>query len=121
MPVPAGDTRGVERAIVESDNLRLVLIEAPANPTLVMTDIAAAARAIRQRSERALLAVDNTLLGPTFQHPLTHGADLVIYSATKFLGGFSDLLAGAVLAADRGYRGAVAPVARDSGQYPAGR
>jgi methionine-gamma-lyase len=39
-------------------------------------------------------------LGPTFQHPLVHGADLVIYSATKFLGGFSDLLAGAVLAAD---------------------
>jgi methionine-gamma-lyase len=47
-----------------------------------------------------LLAVDNTLLGPAFQHPLVHGADLVIYSATKFLGGFSDLLAGAVLAAD---------------------
>ena len=44
--------------------------------------------------------MDNTLLGPTFQHPLIHGADLVIYSATKFLGGFSDLLAGAVLAAD---------------------
>jgi methionine-gamma-lyase len=40
------------------------------------------------------------LLGPTFQHPLTHGADLVIYSGTKFLGGFSDLLAGAVLAAE---------------------
>ena len=99
--VPAGDTRGVERAIVESDNLRLVLIESPANPTLVMTDIAAAARAIRQRSERAWLAVDNTLLGPTFQHPLAHGADLVIYSATKFLGGFSDLLAGAILAADQ--------------------
>jgi cystathionine beta-lyase/cystathionine gamma-synthase len=46
------------------------------------------------------LAVDNTLLGPTFQHPLTHGADLAIYSATKFLGGFSDLLAGAVIASD---------------------
>ncbi len=98
--VHAGDTQGLERAISESDNLRLVLLETPANPTLVMTDIAAAARAIKQRSERAWLAVDNTLLGPTFQHPMIHGADLVIYSATKFLGGFSDLLAGAVLAAD---------------------
>ncbi len=98
--VHAGDTQGLRRAISESDNLRLVLLETPANPTLVMTDIAAAARAIKQRSERAWLAVDNTLLGPTFQHPMIHGADLVIYSATKFLGGFSDLLAGAVLAAD---------------------
>jgi cystathionine beta-lyase/cystathionine gamma-synthase len=50
--------------------------------------------------KRPLLAVDNTLLGPTFQHPLTRGADLVIYSATKFLGGFSDLLAGVVMASD---------------------
>jgi methionine-gamma-lyase len=99
-PVAAGDTQGLERAIAESENLRLVLVETPANPTLLMTDIASAARAIKKRSERALLAVDNTLLGPTFQHPLIHGADLVVYSATKFLGGFSDLLAGAVLAAD---------------------
>ena len=99
--VHAGDTRGLERAKSESDNLRLVLVETPANPTLVMTDIGAAARAIKQRSERAWLAVDNTLFGPAFQHPMTHGADLVIYSATKFLGGFSDLLAGAVMAADQ--------------------
>jgi methionine-gamma-lyase len=99
-PVTAGDTQGLERAIAESDNLRLVFIETPANPTLVMTDIAAASRAIQKRAERTLLAVDNTLLGPTFQHPLACGADLVLYSATKFLGGFSDLLAGAVLAAD---------------------
>ncbi len=99
-PVAAGDTQGLERAIAESENLRLVFVETPANPTLLMTDIASAARAIKKRSERALLAVDNTLLGPTFQHPLIHGADLVVYSATKFLGGFSDLLAGAVLAAD---------------------
>jgi cystathionine beta-lyase/cystathionine gamma-synthase len=77
-----------------------VLIETPANPTLTMTDIALAATALQRRPRRALLAVDNTLLGPTFQHPLNRGADLVVYSATKFLGGFSDLLAGAVLAVD---------------------
>src|ERR1700746_2219896 len=72
----------------------------PANPTLVMTDIEQAAAAVRRHPAHPKLAVDNTLLGPTFQHPLIHGADLAIYSATKFLGGFSDLLAGAVLATD---------------------
>jgi methionine-gamma-lyase len=99
-PVAAGDTQGLKRAIADTANLRLVFIETPANPTLVMTDIGAASAAIKTRKEGVLLAVDNTLLGPTFQHPLTHGADLVIYSATKFLGGFSDLLAGVVMASD---------------------
>lgn len=99
-PVAAGDTQGLEKAIAETENLRLVFIETPANPTLVMTDIAAASHAVQSRPQRALLVVDNTLLGPAFQHPLSHGADLVVYSATKFLGGFSDLLAGAVLGAD---------------------
>jgi len=99
-PVHAGDTQGLRTAIERTENLRVVFVETPANPTLVMTDIGAAADAIRNRSDRPLLAVDNTLLGPAFQHPLMHGADLVIYSATKFLGGFSDLLAGVVMAPD---------------------
>lgn len=98
--VRAGDAGGIAQAIQASDDLGLVLIETPSNPTLVMTDIAAAAEALRRHPNRPLLAVDNTLLGPTFQHPLVHHADLVVYSATKFLGGFSDLLAGAVLSAD---------------------
>jgi len=96
----AGDTAAITRAIETTGDLGLVLIETPSNPTLMMTDIAAAAAAVRRHPRRPLLAVDNTLLGPTFQHPLSKGADLVIYSATKFLGGFSDLLAGAVLASD---------------------
>jgi len=96
----AGDTAEISQAIQASHDLGLVLIETPSNPTLVMTDIAVAAEAVRRHPNRPLLAVDNTLLGPAFQHPLVHRADLVIYSATKFLGGFSDLLAGAVLAAD---------------------
>ena len=100
VPVPAGNAAALTAAITRLDHLQLVLIETPANPTLVMTDIRSAAAAIAQRQRRPLLAVDNTLLGPTFQHPLALGADLVIYSATKFLGGFSDLLAGAVLATD---------------------
>jgi len=98
--LPAGATAAISKAIEETDDLGLVLIETPSNPTLLMTDIGAAAAAVRRHPRRPLLAVDNTLLGPTFQHPLSYGADLVIYSATKFLGGFSDLLAGAVLAAD---------------------
>jgi methionine-gamma-lyase len=99
-PVAAGDTRALTETIEQTDNVRLVLIETPANPTLTMTDIASAASAVQRHPKRPLLAVDNTLLGPTFQHPIAHGTDLVIYSATKFLGGFSDLLAGVVMAAD---------------------
>jgi methionine-gamma-lyase len=98
--VPAGNANALDEAIERSPNLKLVLIESPANPTLVMTDIARAAAAVRRHPKRPLLAVDNTLLGPTFQHPLAMGADLAVYSATKFLGGFSDLLAGAVLSSD---------------------
>src|SRR5216684_1920961 len=98
--VPAGDAKALSQALEQTDNVKLVLIETPANPTLMMTDIAQAAEAVRRHPARPVLAIDNTLLGPTFQHPLVHGADLVIYSATKFLGGFSDLLAGAVLATD---------------------
>ena len=111
-PVPAGDSAGLAVAMAEMSDLKLVLVETPANPTLTMTDLAAAGDAVRRHPARPLLAIDNTFLGPTFQHPLLHGADLVIYSATKFLGGFSDLLAGAVLAAEpqliqtlRGVRG----------------
>jgi cystathionine beta-lyase/cystathionine gamma-synthase len=99
-PVAAGDTRALSDAIAQTDNVRLVLIETPSNPTLTMTDLDAAASAVRRHPRRPLLAVDNTLLGPTFQHPIDHGADLVIYSATNFLGGFSDLLAGVVAAAE---------------------
>lgn len=100
IPVRAGDTAGLTNAIETASNLRLVFIETPANPVLTMTDISAAAAAARHRSESPMVVVDNTFLGPTFQHPLTHGADLVVYSATKYLSGFSDLLGGIILARD---------------------
>jgi cystathionine beta-lyase/cystathionine gamma-synthase len=77
-----------------------VLIETPANPTLVMTDIAAASRAAREHADRPVVAVDNTFMGPTFQHPLVLGADLSVYSATKYLGGFSDMLGGVIIGRD---------------------
>lgn len=100
VPVVAGDTAGLKRAIQSGSNLRLVFVETPANPLLTMTDIAAAAVAAKKHPDSPLVAVDNTFLGPAFQHPMTHGADVVVYSATKHLSGFSDLLAGVILARD---------------------
>lgn len=97
IPVPAGDTAALEAAIAGAERLRLVFIETPCNPTLVMTDIGAAVAAARKRPEPPLVVVDNTLFGPTYQHPIALHADLSIYSATKYLAGFSDMLGGVVL------------------------
>jgi cystathionine beta-lyase/cystathionine gamma-synthase len=99
--VEAGDTEGLRAAITGAQQLRLVFIETPANPTLQMCDIAAAAAAAQARADRPLVAVDNTFLGPVFQHPLSHRADLAVYSATKYLAGNSDMLGGAILGKDR--------------------
>ncbi|MBI2394105.1 MAG: PLP-dependent transferase [Deltaproteobacteria bacterium] len=98
--VPAGDTAAMRAAIASAEDLRLVFVETPANPTLRMSDIAAAVEAARARPEPPLVAVDNTFLGPRFQHPLLHGADLAVYSATKYLAGFSDMLGGVVMGRD---------------------
>lgn len=79
--------------------LGLILIETPANPTNDLIDIEGCARVSDHFStpdRRVPLAVDNTFLGPVYQRPLDHGADLVVYSATKYLGGHGDLIAGAV-------------------------
>jgi methionine-gamma-lyase len=74
---------------------RMVFLETPSNPTTVLTDVAAMAAVAHRHGARC--AVDNTLLGPLYQQPLLHGADLVLYSATKYLGGHSDVVAGAAL------------------------
>ena len=100
IPVAAGDGPAIARAIASARNLRLIMIETPANPTLTMTDVAAAAAAAREHPDRPLVAVDNTFMGPTFQHPLLLGADLSVYSATKYLGGFSDMLGGVIIGRD---------------------
>ncbi|HIE22485.1 MAG TPA: aminotransferase class I/II-fold pyridoxal phosphate-dependent enzyme [Acidimicrobiia bacterium] len=81
-------------ALASDDRLGLIYLETPANPTNDLFDIAAAARVAKARD--VPLAVDNTFLSPVWQRPLEHGADLVIHSATKYLGGHSDLTAGAV-------------------------
>jgi methionine-gamma-lyase len=93
----------IERTLVASgkaDRLRIVYIETPANPTNALVDIAAAGELAKRhgRADRpAIVAVDNTFLGPLWQHPLAHGADLVLYSATKYIGGHSDVIAGACM------------------------
>jgi methionine-gamma-lyase len=94
---------GLQRALDQGDRrsrLRMIYVETPANPTNVLVDIEACARLARAggRPDRpALVAVDNTFLGPLFQRPLEQGADLVLYSLTKYVGGHSDLIAGACL------------------------
>ena len=103
--VIAGDSKKLDSAIHAAKNLKMVLVETPANPTLIMSDIqmacdSAAAAAKAAGTAKALVMVDNTLLGPAFQHPLMHGADLVMYSATKYLSGLSDMIGGALLAKD---------------------
>lgn len=102
--VPAGNTEAMSKAINSATNLRMMLIETPANPTLVMTDIEASAKAAFVQAQsgklRPLVVVDNTFMGPSFQHPLQMKADLAVYSATKFLAGHSDMLGGVILGRD---------------------
>ena len=80
------------------ERTRLVWIESPTNPRLLVYDIAAIAAAAHARG--ALVVVDNTFATPLFQQPFSLGADLVVHSVTKYLGGHSDLIQGAVLAQD---------------------
>ena len=84
----------------EADRLRCIFLETPANPTNDLFDIEMChevAEYFSAPDKEVVLAVDNTFMGPLWSSPLMHGADLVIYSATKYIGGHSDLIAGAVL------------------------
>ena len=78
-------------------NTRLLWLETPSNPLLRITDLRAASRLALERG--ALVAVDNTFMTPLLQNPLALGADIVVHSATKFLGGHTDLVAGCAVVA----------------------
>lgn len=78
---------------------KLVLIETPSNPLLRITDIAAAAAAAKAAG--AIVVADNTFLSPALQQPLALGCDIVVHSTTKYINGHSDVVGGAVLAADK--------------------
>ncbi len=84
------DLEAFEEAL--TPDVKAVLIESPANPLLTITDISAVAKIAKRKG--ALLIVDNTFMTPYLQRPLEHGADIVLHSATKYLGGHSDLIAG---------------------------
>ncbi|UCH15354.1 MAG: cystathionine gamma-synthase family protein [Bacteroidales bacterium] len=80
--------------------LKIIYMETPANPTNELIDIECCKSIAKQYSQpenEVLVVVDNTYMGPLWQHPLKHGANFVIYSATKYIGGHSDIIAGAVL------------------------
>lgn len=84
----------------KGDNLAFIYLETPANPTNALVDISLFKEISQEHSKEdrpVYIAVDNTYMGPLWQHPLEHGADLIIYSATKYIGGHSDVIAGACL------------------------
>ncbi|MEK9211247.1 cystathionine gamma-synthase family protein [Sphingomonas sp. 2378] len=102
---PAGATREEIGAVLQKaaamGRVPLIYLESPANPTNALVDIEAVAAArdaaFADADEKPPIAIDNTFLGPLWQRPLKHGADLVVYSLTKYAGGHSDLVAGGVL------------------------
>jgi methionine-gamma-lyase len=86
--------------LIQSHKVGMIYIETPANPTNSLFDIqmcADLARHFSSEGNEIMVAVDNTYMGPIWQHPLKLGADIVMYSATKYIGGHSDIIAGAVL------------------------
>jgi len=91
-PVDLTDAANLDGLL--SEKTKMVFLETPANPNLRVIDIAAVSE--RARAVGALTVVDNTFCTPALQRPLEHGADLVVHSATKYLGGHGDLLAGVI-------------------------
>ncbi len=93
--------RAAAEAAVAKGRVSVVLVESPSNPLNTLVDIALVRRIADEFGERQclrpVLVCDNTLLGPLFQKPLQHGADISVYSLTKYVGGHSDLIAGAAL------------------------
>lgn len=95
--------REIEKMLVDSGHakkLKMIFVETPANPTNDLIDIEMCHTIARRFSlphKQVILAVDNTYMGPVFQHPLKQGADIVLYSATKYIGGHSDVIAGAAV------------------------
>ncbi|WP_374942575.1 cystathionine gamma-synthase family protein [Sphingomonas sp.] len=99
---PAGATRQEIDAVMTeaaTGTVALIYLESPANPTNALVDVeaVAASRDAIFTGQKPPIAIDNTFLGPIWHRPLDHGADIVVYSLTKYAGGHSDLVAGGVL------------------------
>ena len=106
-PFMAGNDSALDAAAAAAAGIGrvgIIYLETPANPTNALVDIACCAELARSLARpdgtRPLVVVDNTFLGPLWQHPLAHGADIVLYSLTKYVGGHSDLIAGAAMGAE---------------------
>ena len=99
-----------------NQNTRLIWVETPTNPLINITDIAAVSRIAKQHN--ALLCVDNTFASPFLQNPLDLGADLVMHSSTKYLGGHSDVIQGALVMNDPELREKLYFIQKSCGAVP---
>ncbi|RSN70688.1 MULTISPECIES: cystathionine gamma-synthase [Actinomadura] len=97
-PVPLGDVAAVRAAV--RPETKIIWVETPTNPLLGVADIAVLASVARDAG--ALLVVDNTFASPYLQRPLELGADIVVHSTTKYIGGHSDVVGGALIVSDPG-------------------
>lgn len=113
----AEEVRQTAEAARAHGRVGLILVETPANPTNSLVDLelmaAVADELGKAQGHRPPVAVDNTFLGPVYQQPLQHGADIVLYSLTKYVGGHSDLVAGAI----SGSKAMVGPVKALRGSF----
>jgi len=94
--VPMGDLKAVEAMVTE--NTKLIWVETPTNPTMQIIDIKGMAKISKKHN--VMLAVDNTFATPYLQRPLDQGADIIMHSATKYLGGHSDVVMGILVVKD---------------------
>lgn len=112
--VNTSDTSAVEKAV--SAKTKLIWIETPTNPLMNITDIAAVAAIAKKAG--AILCVDNTFASPYLQNPLDLGADIVMHSATKYLGGHSDLIQGCLVMNDANLREQLYFIQKSCGAVP---
>ena len=109
------DTAAVAAAL-EAKQYRYIWVETPSNPLLNITDIAATADVAHRHGTKVV--VDNTFASPVLQHPLDDGADAVVYSTTKYIGGHSDVVGGAIVLNDEETRDVVAFLQNAAGAVP---
>lgn len=83
-------------SVVKAGKTAMILLESPTNPLLKIVDLAKIAADAKERAPEAIVVVDNTMMSPYLQRPLEHGADIVYDSATKYLSGHHDLMAGVI-------------------------
>ncbi len=113
------DTTNLDEVITSlQPNTRMIWLETPSNPLLHISDITSIARVAHNRASYCLVVVDNTFATPYLQRPLAYGADLVVHSTTKYLGGHSDVIGGAIVGKDETLRERLAFLQNAVGAVP---